>query len=63
MVLDFLDSTEVLVFVGLVLFGGVLIFMVGVFEFLVHFNDAGFECDELVDGDIFKVGEVFLLVE
>ncbi len=63
MILDFLDSTEVLVFVGLVLFGSVLVFVVGVFEFLVHFDDAGFEGDKLVNGDIFEVGEIFLLAE
>ena len=63
MVFDLVESTEVLVFVGLVLFGGVVVLLVGVFEFLVHFEDVGFKGHELVDGDVFEVGEVFLLAE
>lgn len=63
MVFDLLEGAEVLVFVGLVLFGGVVVLLVGVFEFLVHFEDVGFEGDELVDGNVFDVSEVFLFAE
>jgi hypothetical protein len=63
MVFDLLEGTEVLVFVRLVLFGGVVVLLVGIFKFLVHFKDVCFESDKLVDGDVFEVGEVFLFAE